>query len=1719
MARLEDSPSNDLRREWRRKWNLEPMTAAELAAGTENEARTVSPQFLAQNLPTMPVTPAAGSFVYGLGGDYAELTDPGDGAWEITFTSGVPSFTAAGGVGIQAGTAGMLTTGTDTVESTWQAKILQDEFAANAEVTPNTKLPQSPAAGATLYGAGGNYSALAPPTDGAYSVTWTANVPSWTLASSGTAGTAGELTTGTETAQRTWSPKILQDEFAANAEVTPNTKIPQAPTNGDLLYGSGGDYAALADPGDGQYGISYATGVPSFVAVATDAELTAHAALDTHVPTPTANGDTLYAAGGSWAKLTEPGDGTYNVTWTTGVPSYTATTVLSDLTNAEIVTGTDTAAQTISAKVFAENMAWENVVTHGADPTGVSDSKAAFQAAIDALPATGGTVIAPPGTYSFLAGPGAKIFNALGHPDNVHLIGYGATIVYPASVDEASNTYGFYCRLIDKLSIRGFTFDGNRGTRTTLPSLAANHAIFLDGCSNVVIEDCRVIDWTSDGIYVGEIAEAVPCTDVEIRNCSATGSRRNGLSIVVGNRVRVSGGSYFANILDVPSAGIDVEPTTTNAVSEVVIDGVNFYGNKRYGLLATGQSGTVDNVQVSNCSFVGGTDASYTADVRILDATGVKVTDSIFSTGSIVVNGTISIENGDWAQISDNRFVDHTHAGSIVDIDAASTKVAVYGNSVENQTVSAVPAIDCASTTASTIGPNEIGSAHSVKVTVASVNYDPGDVIIGGQVRTLPDAPADGNYIIDWATSVPTYEALKTPQTGTAGAMMYGDGTNYIELAPPTDGAYEISWTANVPSWTAASGGSVPAASGNGGILHESGSAWVTLEPPIDGNYIADFTAGQISWEAILTPQAAGAAGKMLRSNGTAYVDSTPTWPDSAVDGSILVGDGTNWLQSPQPAASQLQALNYDAGRALSFVQVESKANYDLHVADDTHVPTPVANGDTLYAAGGSWSILTDPVSNGDYVQTWTTGVPSWTTLKTPQTGTAGAIMYGDGTNYVELAPPTDGTYEVTWTANVPSWTVAGGGGVPAASGNGGILREVAGAWATLEPPADGNYIADFTTGQITWEALKTPQTATDGAVLVGDGTNYIELAPPSIGNYTLDFAAGNVLSYETLRVPTTAGAAGKILRSDGTNYIDSTPTFPNTAVDGSLFVGDGTNWLQSAQPAASQVQALSYDAGRVLSFVEVETKANYDTHVADDTHVPVPVANGDTLYAAGGSWSILTDPVSNGDYVQTWTTGVPSWTTLKTPQTGTAGAMMYGDGTNYIELAPPTDGAYEITWTANVPSWTAAGGGSVPAASGNGGILREVAGAWAILEPPADGNYIADFTTGQITWEALKVPQTATDGAILIGDGTNYIEVSPPATGNYTLDFGVGNVLTYETLRVPTTAGAVGKVLRSDGTNYVDSTPTWPDSAVDGSLLVGDGTNWLQSPQPAASQLQALSYDAGRALSFVQVESKANYDLHVADDTHVPVPVANGDTLYAAGGSWSILTDPVSNGDYVTTWTTGVPSWTTVKSAADLPASVGAAGKILRSNGTDYAETTATYPDAAGTTGKVLQSNGTNFVESTATYPASAGTAGKFLRSDGTNFIESTPTYPTTATDGSLLIGDGTNVIEVAAPAASEDYIASFDAGKVMTWKVAGDHTFDFLSVTSGTTVTLPTIVVGMPHIIYSCTGNGWTNTQVFNTADSATITNTAASLEKTAHGLVIAKHNNTVNGSWTLY
>lgn len=278
------------------------------------------------------------------------------------------------------------------------------------------------------------------------------------------------------------------------------------------------------------------------------------------------------------------------------------------------------------------------------------------------------------------------------------------------------------------------------------------------------------------------------------------------------------------------------------------------------------------------------------------------------------------------------------------------------------------------------------------------------------------------------------------------------------------------------------------------------------------------------------------------------------------------------------------------------------------------------------------------------------------------------------------------------------------------------------------------------------------------------------------------------------------------------------------------------------------------------------------------------------------------------------------------------------------------------------------------------------------------------------------------------------------------------------------------GTILRSNGTAFVPTTATYPNTAgSSGNILTSNGTNWV-SQAPAASSI-SITGDSGGALtgnSFTFTGSTTGLTFSGAVSTQTL-----GGILVGANGG--------TGANNVTTGT----------------------GKILRSNGTAFVPTTATFPDTAGSSGNVLTSNGTNWTSaapaassititgdsgggltgnsftftggttgltfsgatSTETLSgvlvgANGGTGannvttgtGKILRSNGTAFVPTTATYPNIAgTLGNVLTSDGTNWVSSAITTA-------FTSINVQVFTGSGTYT--------------PT--TGMLYCIVECVGGG---------------------------------------------
>jgi hypothetical protein len=190
-----------------------------------------------------------------------------------------------------------------------------------------------------------------------------------------------------------------------------------------------------------------------------------------------------------------------------------------------------------------------------------------------------------------------------------------------------------------------------------------------------------------------------------------------------------------------------------------------------------------------------------------------------------------------------------------------------------------------------------------------------------------------------------------------------------------------------------------------------------------------------------------------------------------------------------------------------------------------------------------------------------------------------------------------------------------------------------------------------------------------------------------------------------------------------------------------------------------------------------------------------------------------------------------------------------------------------------------------------------------------------------------------------------------------------------------------------------------------------------------------------------------------------------DGQMLIGSTAAPNIKVGTIANGNNLT-WTYGSGSaQANLTGTTDHAVQVGNASGSLTSL-------------ATGTAGQVLQSGGAsaNPAYSTATYPSAAGTTGTILRSNGTNWINTTATYPTTTTANRILYSSATNTIgEITS--VSNSILATGATGiPSLTTTVANDFSFTGSSAGIGRSVTVSHSdnTSGSSESVYLCSVGG---------------------------------------------
>ena len=109
--------------------------------------------------------------------------------------------------------------------------------------------------------------------------------------------------------------------------------------------------------------------------------------------------------------------------------------------------------------------------------------------------------------------------------------------------------------------------------------------IAIYSSKNVVINNPVIKSCSGDGIYIGEKEKFSTPQNINIINAICDSNSRNGLTIVSGININVTGGIFSNSSGKLPMAGVDIEPNNSvNELKNITLKNITTISNKGKGL-------------------------------------------------------------------------------------------------------------------------------------------------------------------------------------------------------------------------------------------------------------------------------------------------------------------------------------------------------------------------------------------------------------------------------------------------------------------------------------------------------------------------------------------------------------------------------------------------------------------------------------------------------------------------------------------------------------------------------------------------------------------------------------------------------------------------------------------------------------------------------------------------------------------------------------------------------------------------------------------------------------------------------------------------------------------------------------------------------------------------------------------------------------------------------
>ena len=316
---------------------------------------------------------------------------------------------------------------------------------------------------------------------------------------------------------------------------------------------------------------------------------------------------------------------------------------------------------------------------YGATGDGVSDDTAAIQRAIDAVSAAGGGIVdIPAGNYMintlYQTGNSYEKAGLVLKSNIIVRIASGATLY---AIPNGEKSYQmFSITHVDNVHIVGGRLIGDRDNH--IGNLGqTGYGVRITDATNVVIEDLYAGEFWGDGVFLGENSK-----NITIYRVVCDHNRRQGMSIVGGQNVKILESEFKRSDGTPPKAGIDIEPEGDYPIAkDIEIRGCLFEGNTT-GFVVSNQ---YSNSVAANITFADNTVRNNIYGVNLVGLKGGLVTgNKVYNDQTITeidIHWGIRLRNNGRYSTSNVKVSGNTvYGGNIVDSTGESS------NTVQNNT-------------------------------------------------------------------------------------------------------------------------------------------------------------------------------------------------------------------------------------------------------------------------------------------------------------------------------------------------------------------------------------------------------------------------------------------------------------------------------------------------------------------------------------------------------------------------------------------------------------------------------------------------------------------------------------------------------------------------------------------------------------------------------------------------------------------------------------------------------------------------------------------------------------------------------------------------------------------------------------------------------------------------------------------------------------------------